>query len=733
MSLVGVWVGVGGGPRTGGRLVALAGPWLVLAAAGVARAQVPSEVRGRVTDRGAGNAIAAARVEAADGELLAVTDATGSFVVHGLAPGNYTLRVSAVGFREATADISVDNGRSVSLSLVLDSLLVSLPTVSVAAPRDTTSGGTTTITRATIAASGVRDIGAILDQQTGLVVSREGGPGGPATVSIRGSSANEVLVLVDGVPLNSTLTGEADLSLIPVAEVERITIVRGAEAARYGAGALGGVILIETRRPAGPTLSADAVAGSWGDREGTVSGGVDVPGALDGSVTGDRRTLTGNFPYDVPAARGGGTAVRANDDAATSSLSAALTSTGWPIDVGVHGMIASTDRGIPGSVDAPSLTARSGDDRASVGVSAQDAQGPIHWTADLAGDDERTTYRDPTPPIGAPYDDTVRATSVVGNAAATVPWRIAAFTLGTEVQAIHVDATELTSAAPATQHDEGIWTQARVSEPVGGGTVITEDATVRADWDPFVRGTAVSPLVTVAATRGVLVASVSGGSAFNPPTLADQYFHEGVLVAPNPNLRPERVHDDIEARLALREVGSSVVRVSGDVAAYRADVTGMILWFPNFRFVWSPDNVDVTRRGVDATGEIAFPTLGAAIHGTITDVAVDYADPVLTGQVVYRPRVTASAGVTETRGRLHAELTTRYIGDRRTVQGSSLNSLGAYWITDVHATLRIVGGRFPLDALGGVDDVFDHRAALLIDYPYPGRTWTLGLRFATLR
>jgi vitamin B12 transporter len=718
---------------TRARARALAAPWLVLVAAGVAHAQVPSEVRGHVTDRGAGNAIAAVRIEAADGELLAVTDATGTFVVHGLAPGDYTLRASAVGFRAATADVSVDNGRSVALSFVLDPVSVALPTVSVMAPRDTTAGGTTTITRATIAASGMRDIGAILDQQTGLVVSRAGGPGGPATISIRGSSANEVLVLVDGVRLNSPLTGEADLSLIPLSQVEQITIVRGAQAAQYGSGAVGGVVLIERRRPTGPTLSADAIGGSWGDREGSVSAGIAAPGALIGTVTGDRRTLTGNFPYDVPAARGGGSAVRANDDAATSSLSAALESAGWPIDAGLHGMIASTDRGIPGSIDAPSLTGRSGDDRVSVGASAQDANGPIHWTADLAGNEERTTYRDPTPPIGAPYDDTVRATSVVGTAAATIPWRMAAFTLGTEVRAIHVDATELDSTAPATQHDEGLWTQARISQLVGGGTSVTGDVTVRADWDPFVHGTAVSPRATVGVTHGALVASVSGGSAFNPPTLADQYFHAGVLVAPNPNLQPERVHDDIEARVGLRDVGSSDVRVSGDVAVYRADVAGMILWFPNYRFVWSPDNVNVTRSGWDATSEVAFPALGAAVHGTITDVAVDYADPVLTGQVVYRPRVTASAGVTETRGRLHTELTTRYIGDRRTVQGSSLNSLSPYWITDVHATLRIVGGRFPLDALGGVDDVFDHRAALLIDYPYPGRTWTLGLRFATLR
>jgi outer membrane cobalamin receptor len=711
----------------------IAAAWLALGVATGVQGQVPSEVRGRVTDRARGTAIADARIDVADGERLAVTDADGDFVVRGLVPGAYSLRASAVGFRPATIDIAVENGRSARLAIALEALAVRLPEVRVRERPDTTGGATTTISRTMIDASGQRDVGALLDQQSGVLVTRRGGPGGPATVSIGGSTANEILVLVDGVRLNSPMTGEADLSLIPLAQVESITIVRGAEAARFGGGALGGVVLIETRRPTGTMLSAEARGGSRGDREGILSGGIDVPSALTGSVTADRRMLTGDFPYDVPAVRGGGTAVRANDAAATSSLSASVASSAWPIAVGAHGMLASTQRGIAGSIDAPSAFARSGDTRLSGGVDAEDASGPVHWSADLAADNERTTYRDPSPPIGPPYDDTVRATSVVGTAVATLPLHPVAFTMGSEVRVIHVAATELTVAAPATERDEGLWAQAHASVPLRAGTILTADAAVRADWDPFVRGTVVSPRVTIAATHGPFVASMSGGSAFNPPTLADQFFHEGVLVAPNPDLRPERVHDDLEARLALRDVGSSTVRISGDIAVYRADVTGMILWFPDYRFVWSPDNVDVRRRGWEGSGALSFPTIGAELRGNLTDVAVEYAGPVLTGQVPYRPRVTAAVGGAETVGRIHTEVSLRYIGDRRTVDGSSINALGAYWITDAHATVRILSGRWPLDALGGVDDVFDRRATLLIDYPYPGRTWTFGLRFATPR
>jgi hypothetical protein len=96
--------------------------------------------------------------------------------------------------------------------------------------------------------------------------------------------------------------------------------------------------------------------------------------------------------------------------------------------------------------------------------------------------------------------------------------------------------------------------------------------------------------------------------------------------------------------------------------------------------------------------------------------------------VAYRPRVTGDAGVRATRGRFTLDWVSRYIGDRRTVQGSGVNSLPSYWISDAHLTVRVVNGAWPVDVFGGVEDVFDRRADLLVDYPYAGRSWFVGVR-----
>ena len=68
-----------------------------------------------------------------------------------------------------------------------------------------------------------------------------GGLGQFSTVSIRGSSAEQVLVLLDGVRLNTGGGGSVDFSTIPLDSIERIEVIRGGGTTLYGSDAIGGV------------------------------------------------------------------------------------------------------------------------------------------------------------------------------------------------------------------------------------------------------------------------------------------------------------------------------------------------------------------------------------------------------------------------------------------------------------------------------------------------------------
>jgi vitamin B12 transporter len=682
--------------------------WLLLVAGPLA-AQVPAEVSGHVTARSDGHAIANARVEDAS------TDQQGMFVLHGLMPGRRTLRVRALGYRPVSVDVDVANGRTTTVDIALDDAAATLERVAVVAPgtAPTDTAGATTITHEQIERSGRQDLGAVLQDQAGVLVVSTGGAGAPSHLSIRGSSANEILVLVDGVPINSPITGEADLSVIPLSQIERVTVLRGSQSARWGGRAMAGVILIETRRPTIPDAELDASAASYGERDAALS-----VGSSFGILSASRRLSRGDFPYDVPIVRGGGTAIRGDDGFSASAVDGALTHDVGPVALRLHGTYDANARGLPGSVTAPSFTAHGSDDRLASGLDASSSGGPIQWSADVEADREHTRFNDSTPPIGAPYDDHTTASSLTELASASFH----GLSIGAESRLIDVTATDLAPSTPTLQHENGIWTRA-----VAHIAMFNFDAGARADWSSLLSGVFISPKLAVSATHGALTAALSWGDGFTPPSLADQFFHEGVLVRANPSLQPERVHDDLEARLTLRDVAFGPVHFGSEIAAYRANVDGMILWFPDFRFVWSPQNTNVHRYGWDATATLS--ALGASIRGTVTDVAVDYATSALAGQVVYRPRVSAAVTASLTRWRVGLDVTTRYIGDRRTVQGSPLNTIGAYWLTDAQLTLRVLG---PFDLQAGVDNAFDRRVALLFDYPLPARTWRVGFRLHTL-
>ena len=110
--------------------------------------------------------------------------------------------------------------------------------------------------------SDAANLGQLLNGQPDVVVNDYGTQGGVQTVSIRGSTSDQVLVLLDGVRLNAA-DGSVDLSSIPLEAIDHIEIVRGVDSSLYGSGAIGGVINIITRTPEKPSASVSVTNGSF--------------------------------------------------------------------------------------------------------------------------------------------------------------------------------------------------------------------------------------------------------------------------------------------------------------------------------------------------------------------------------------------------------------------------------------------------------------------------------------
>ena len=115
-------------------------------------------------------------------------------------------------------------------------------------PRQSVIADVSVITREEIERAGQSTFVELLQKQPGVEISSNGGPGSLASVYLRGSNANQTIVLVDGVRINSITAGTTYFGNIPISQIDRIEILRGPASALYGQDAVGGVIQIFTKK-----------------------------------------------------------------------------------------------------------------------------------------------------------------------------------------------------------------------------------------------------------------------------------------------------------------------------------------------------------------------------------------------------------------------------------------------------------------------------------------------------
>lgn len=129
-------------------------------------------------------------------------------------------------------------------------------------------GDVTLITRKDLEAQRGQTLVDVLSNQSGVQFTSNGGVGKAASVYLRGANAAHTLVLIDGMRYGSATTGAASLQTLPLEQVDRIEILRGAAASLYGSDAIGGVIQIFTRQGGKtPAASVEVGLGSNNARE----------------------------------------------------------------------------------------------------------------------------------------------------------------------------------------------------------------------------------------------------------------------------------------------------------------------------------------------------------------------------------------------------------------------------------------------------------------------------------
>ncbi|WP_259372073.1 TonB-dependent receptor domain-containing protein [Caldimonas mangrovi] len=151
----------------------------------------------------------------------------------------------------------------------------------------------TVIDREAIERSGAAGIVDVLRRSPGLEFVRNGGPGGTTSLFVRGGDTRFAPVFVDGVRVDSQSTGGASWNAIPLAQIDRIEIVRGPAAAVYGSDAISGVVQIFTRKGEGP-FSPNVAVGLGEHHTGKLGAGISgASGGFDYAASITRETSRG--------------------------------------------------------------------------------------------------------------------------------------------------------------------------------------------------------------------------------------------------------------------------------------------------------------------------------------------------------------------------------------------------------------------------------------------------------
>jgi len=205
-------------------------------------------IEGLVAERLTRQPVAGATVRVIQSSHTAVTDEAGRFLIANVAPGHYDIRLSHIGYADASRRVVVARDETARLTVFLRTITTDVGGLTVTATRFGeavfSSAQNVSVTPARRFAE--RDFSTtaeVLREEPGVLVQKTThGHGSPV---LRGLLGKYVLLLYDGIRLNKpTFRFGANqyLNTVDLATVDRVEVVRGPSSVMYGSDAIGGVI-----------------------------------------------------------------------------------------------------------------------------------------------------------------------------------------------------------------------------------------------------------------------------------------------------------------------------------------------------------------------------------------------------------------------------------------------------------------------------------------------------------
>ncbi len=502
------------------------------------------------------------------------------------------------------------------------------------------------------------DVADAVGSVAGVHVQRLGGLGDYSAVTIRGSSARQVEIYVDGVPLNPHGGTAVNLAELPLDAFERVEVFRSGAPAHLGSAALGGVVNLVTAPGEVPPPRMEVTAGSFwtGRLAGSVGastelGGRELPADL--LVSGEAFATDGRFPYfddrgtiynlfDDQVLR------RENADITDLSLRARFRVGTRQLRLTVQDDLLWRDQGLPGIGQDPALSTRLG--TRSNGLLVELAGRP-HPVVQIRG---RATWRarneaylDPEGELGVGQQDRRDRTHAAGglfslhwiplvwqSVSATVDLRVDGYQPVDALRDEPLDGTRNRVGLVLSAADDlSLWEDRLRLSPVlqlhlldnrllgdvpYGDTAVAPDA--RRIYAPFTPrlGLRFRPVEPVAIKANV-------GRYFRPPDFTELFGDRGAVVG-NSELVPE-TGLSWDAGLRLETPSDPRAFAALETSYFGRRLTDAIVYVQNAQRTQIPVNFgDARIHGVEAAGQLHLGGV-VEINGSLTWMDARNLDP----------------------------------------------------------------------------------------------------------
>jgi len=422
-----------------------------------------------------------------------------------------------------------------------------------------------------------RSVADLLRDAPGVAIRDSGGSG--VTVSLRGTDARHVLIVLDDVPLNMALGG-VDLRQLELESIGRIDLHRGGSAL-FGAHAVGGALAVRSRdTPRGSWTHAGTSVDSLGEVATRTGFGL---GSDAGGVLASLTLRHGEGDFSFEDANGADRVRENNDRTALHFSGRSMTRLGASSRLTLTAHHHLELRGSPGVEQFPTRSARV-EDQSNVAVVQWESRGfldGVDMRASAWHQFRENVHRDPSPQL-PPEIDNQHFDQRVGGHLET-EWRWADWSwLRLRLESAHEwaeivrseERTHPTRTRFGAVLSDEMWFADDVVQLLGG---------VRADWSDDTGWAWVPKAGVVIRPHRSVALRVNGSRAYRPPSF-EELFYDAGHVRGNPDLGPEDAWSvDASVAWAGDVLGAKV-------GVFHLAIENLIVFLPKTAFVFEADN-----------------------------------------------------------------------------------------------------------------------------------------------